>query len=505
MKILSTPVTGYLYPNMFRIIWFVLINIVCLGNTFASSSGYGLDNQRKSLSTNWGNLCYIRDGDKQVVCRGEDQWDDISDGEDIHVVGISNARSIAVEAGEFDDQGGIWGCAVDGAGDVYCWIFRLPVYKIENIDDAVSVVLGSGSDFGCAVRSNGNVKCWGDNDDGQLGNGTIDDSLVAVDVQNVSGIVALTTGTGYSSVLGRNAHWVCGIRYTGGVRCWGGGYSAAFAVSNVDSVRQIAITGNKVCLLREGTPSTVACADTEDKQFANFANYTSRSDLMYTTNMASDHVFGLQCFSRTVSEEWECRQLGYGFGSNVGPGFMTTLPTDVRALVLEDGSVSCAINNDWSLSCMYHGALQPYYACDVAELGEDCFLDDIVNNYFGEIGITTPVPGVWYTVPNAVLYESGEPTIFDKPTSLSRDSGTQSSIRVSWNQGSSASSSFEVRYRKQGTEVWLTGNGTQTKNGERITTTITGLQANTQYQVRVRGRTWGSKTNYSSIFTASTL
>lgn len=68
----------------------------------------------------------------------------------------------------------------------------------------------------CALLGNGTVKCWGQNDAGQLGNGTTTNSNVAVDVtvsagSPLSGAIGVTTGEGYS----------CALMSGGGVKCWG--------------------------------------------------------------------------------------------------------------------------------------------------------------------------------------------------------------------------------------------------------------------------------------------
>jgi alpha-tubulin suppressor-like RCC1 family protein len=52
---------------------------------------------------------------------------------------------------------------------------------IEGLESSVDVV-SAGDGFACAGLENGKVRCWGDNDYGQLGNGTTTDSPVPVEV-----------------------------------------------------------------------------------------------------------------------------------------------------------------------------------------------------------------------------------------------------------------------------------------------------------------------------------
>jgi hypothetical protein len=69
----------------------------------------------------------------------------------------------------------------------------------------------AGDAYSCALTTAGQVKCWGDNQFGQLGNGSTTDALVPVDVAGASGATGLTAG-------GLHA---CAIRAVGTVSCWG--------------------------------------------------------------------------------------------------------------------------------------------------------------------------------------------------------------------------------------------------------------------------------------------
>jgi alpha-tubulin suppressor-like RCC1 family protein len=76
--------------------------------------------------------------------------------------------------------------------------------------------------FACALTTLGGVECWGDNNLGQLGNGTKIYSSTPVQVQGLtSGVLAVSAG-GPESAGGFDAYnSACAITASGGVVCWG--------------------------------------------------------------------------------------------------------------------------------------------------------------------------------------------------------------------------------------------------------------------------------------------
>jgi len=153
-------------------------------------------------------------------------WGDNIDGE----LGIGNktteATPVIVHGGlKFSAVavGGFFTCGITTSGAVYCWgnnsdgelgngtttLSKAPVLVSALRGEAVQIA--TGGQHTCVVLNTGSVDCWGQNNDGQLGNGTTTDSDVPAAVSGLGGVTAVTAGEFHS----------CAILAGGALRCWG--------------------------------------------------------------------------------------------------------------------------------------------------------------------------------------------------------------------------------------------------------------------------------------------
>jgi alpha-tubulin suppressor-like RCC1 family protein len=167
-----------------------------------------------------------------VECWGENNSGELGNGATersdtpVEALGISDATQLAAGYAHV--------CALLSTGHIDCWGANMegdlgngtdfdssdtPV-EVVGISDATQVTAGGAfgargaGEYTCAVLSGGHVDCWGDDEYGQLGDGTsggLSDSDTPVEVLGISDAAQVAAG----------AEHTCAVLSTGDVDCWG--------------------------------------------------------------------------------------------------------------------------------------------------------------------------------------------------------------------------------------------------------------------------------------------
>ncbi|HYW13995.1 MAG TPA: hypothetical protein VE871_18670 [Longimicrobium sp.] len=117
-------------------------------------------------------------------------------------------------------------CALDGAGQAYCWGYdgdgalgngstfggRIP-QVVQQPSGVTFVAVSSNYSHSCGLTSGGQAYCWGENAAGQVGDSTLVDRNAPVAVQQGAlAFVSITTGLDHT----------CAVDAGGSAYCWGG-------------------------------------------------------------------------------------------------------------------------------------------------------------------------------------------------------------------------------------------------------------------------------------------
>lgn len=190
-------------------------------------------------------------------------------------------------------------CIVTTLGGVKCWgdnnygqlgdgtqNTRTTAINVQGLTSGVESVAMGGT-HGCALTTSGGVKCWGSNASGQLGNGTTVDSSTPVDVQGLSsGAVSLSSGFSHS----------CAVTASGGLKCWGMNYYGVLGNgTTIDSSTPTAVTGltSGVQQVAAGANHTCALTDSGAVKCWGQGNTGSLGDGLLTDSLVPVDVTGL--------------------------------------------------------------------------------------------------------------------------------------------------------------------------------------------------------------------
>jgi hypothetical protein len=157
----------------------------------------------------------------QVACWGNNSNGQLGDGTTLNRddVGLIPMLGEAVDV----DAGEAHTCVLQASGAIYCFgsnsdgqlgvaqlLELLSPSQVDGLADATDVTVGARHT--CAIAgADQKVFCWGQNDNGQLGDGTTGASSTPVEARGLSGVQSVDAGD----------NTTCALTAGGGVYCWG--------------------------------------------------------------------------------------------------------------------------------------------------------------------------------------------------------------------------------------------------------------------------------------------
>ena len=315
----------------------------------------------------------------------------------VEVVGITDATAITA---------GVWhSCALHQDGTISCWgdngrgqlgnatytDSAVPV-EVAGITDATAITTGGtlgGGWHSCALHQDGTISCWGDNEYGQLGNGTDTRSSVPVGVVGITDATAIAAGWFFS----------CALHEGGTISCWGRNnhgqlgneesgdeseFSEPVKVEGITDATAITTGDEHSCALHEG--STISCWG--NNFWGQLGNGTTddssvpveAADITDATAIAAGENHSCALHQTGAISCWgHNRQGQLGNGTNV----ISSVPVETAgitdATAITTGSRhSCALHQTGAISCWGHN--------EYGQLGNET--DTISLVPVGVVGIT---------------------------------------------------------------------------------------------------------------------
>jgi alpha-tubulin suppressor-like RCC1 family protein len=305
------------------------------------------------VSTGWGGCALVRTGGLAtgVRCWGDNTWGELGNGTTtdtvipVKVSSLSNVMAVA--------SGATHVCALIHNGGAWCWgendKGQLGDGTTTNRSTPVIVTglpsglaqIAAADDHTCALLKTETVKCWGQNNKGQLGDGTTSDRSTPVAVAGLTGVVAISLGDAYT----------CALLDNGAVQCWGfNSFGELGNGTTTDSTSPVQVSGLTSGVQALSAGDAAACAvlisaqvdcwgDNTNGELGNgsVGGQSTTPGLVQGGGFASDGAslgLGMGATSCALDGSEMANCWGANFDAQVGDGSLTDTgsPTAVQGL-----------------------------------------------------------------------------------------------------------------------------------------------------------------------------
>lgn len=214
----------------------------------------------------------------------------------------------------------------------------------------------SGADHTCARLADGSARCWGENDSGQLGDGTTIDRVEPVAVEALPRSVQLAAGSART----------CSLAYDGTVQCWGGTPAAVTGLSGVVEVRSG--IGHACARLADGT---VRCWGTNSSGQVGDGTTVTRPSPVEVPGLTGVRGLALgNLHSCALLEDHTVRCWGHNNSGQVGTGSIGANVLTPTAVVGLSGVESIRAGSNHTCALLASGAVRCWGINSNGQLGD---------------------------------------------------------------------------------------------------------------------------------------
>jgi alpha-tubulin suppressor-like RCC1 family protein len=197
--------------------------------------------------------------------------------------------------------------------------------------------LATGGYHSCGLQIDGTAFCWGDNDAGQLGNGTIDPNGTSLPVRVATSVKfkSLTAGYGHT----------CGLDSQGVAYCWGGGNQGQLGINFAgNSMPVSALVPTRVVMQPAGQLPIVPIFTVLAAGWLHTCGITTSKAVLcwgdneyFQTGVSSTNAFG---------DTWTCNSLGLACTPQP-----TLVPNITNATVIAAGRTATCVSTPTATQC----------------------------------------------------------------------------------------------------------------------------------------------------------